>query len=46
MIKEIIHVLSESKNSYEDLVKAIDLPALQKVVDRKEKFRFFVDRNS
>ena len=43
MIKEIIHVLSESKNSYEDLVKAIDLPALQKVVDRKEKFRFFVE---
>lgn len=36
-------MLSESKNSYEDLVKAVDLQALQKVIDKKEKFRFFVE---
>lgn len=43
LIKEVINVLSEAKNSYEDLVKGVDLPALQKVLDRKEKFRFFVE---
>lgn len=35
LIKEIINVLSEAKGSYEDLVKGVDLPALQKVIDTK-----------
>lgn len=35
LIKEIINVLSQAKTSYEELVKNVDVPSLQQVINKK-----------
>lgn len=40
LINEMINVLSQSNEGYEDLVKKVDVPALEQILDKKQKFRF------
>lgn len=43
LIKEIINVFSQSNVSFEDLVKRVDVQALEKVLAEKKKFRFLFE---
>jgi tRNA G10 N-methylase Trm11 len=43
LIKEILDVFSQANKSYDDLIKNMDLPALQKSLDKKAKFRFDIE---
>jgi tRNA (guanine10-N2)-methyltransferase len=43
LIKEVLNVLSESTDSYEDLIKNVDIDRLTDHIHPTNKFRFFIE---
>jgi hypothetical protein len=43
LIHEFLHVFSQATQSYDDLIKNVQLDQLQASIDKKQKFRFTIE---